>query len=68
VTRVEVIDFKTDAIGSPDELVARHSAQMQAYREVMERAFPRVKVDCILLSTYLKSLVSLAAASARQPP
>jgi len=55
VTRVEVIDFKTDAVGSLDELVARHSAQMQAYREVMERAFPGVKVECVLVSTYLKS-------------
>ncbi|MEI6607564.1 MAG: UvrD-helicase domain-containing protein [Verrucomicrobiota bacterium] len=55
VTRVEVIDFKTDAVGSLDELVARHSAQMQAYREVMERAFPGAKVECILFSTYLKS-------------
>ena len=55
MTRVEVIDFKTDAVGSLDELVKRHSGQMQAYWEVMERAFPGVKVDCILLSTYLKA-------------
>ncbi|RFC43815.1 MAG: ATP-dependent exoDNAse (exonuclease V) beta subunit (contains helicase and exonuclease domains) [Verrucomicrobia bacterium] len=65
VTRVEVIDFKTDALGSLDELVARHGAQMQAYREVMERAFSGAKVECVLFSTYLKSLVSLAMAKAR---
>jgi len=55
VTRVEVIDFKTDALGSLDELVARHRDQMQAYREVMERAYPGATVDCIILSTYLKA-------------
>ena len=55
MTRVEVIDFKTNAVGSLDELAARHGGQMQAYREVMERAFPGVKVECVLFSTYLKS-------------
>jgi len=68
VTRVEVIDFKTDAVGSLSELAERHDGQLRAYGDVMERAFPGANVDCVLLSTYLKSLVSLAAASARQPP
>ena len=66
--RVGWIDYKTDAAGSLEERVARDDGQMQSYREVMQRTFPGAPVDCVLLSTYLKSLVSLAAASARQPP
>jgi hypothetical protein len=51
VTRVEVIDFKTDAVEGMDQLVTRYAAQMTAYRAVMERAFPGAIVECILLST-----------------
>lgn len=57
VTRVEVIDFKTDALGELSELVTRHGSQMQAYREVMERAFPGVPVEGLLCSTHLKTTV-----------
>lgn len=59
VTRVEVIDFKTDAVGSLAELIDRHAGQMRAYGEVMGRAFPGVPVDCVLLSTYLKAAVTV---------
>jgi len=57
VTRVEVIDFKTDAVGDVNELIERHGGQMQAYREVMERAFPGAVVECMLLSTHLRAAV-----------
>ena len=60
VTRVEVIDFKTDGVGDLGELVARHGGQMQAYREVMQRAFPGARVDCVLLSTALRATASCA--------
>lgn len=49
VTRVEVIDFKTDAVGDVNELIERHGGQMQAYREVMERAFPGAVVVAMQL-------------------
>ena len=58
VTRVEVIDFKTDAVGATAELIERHGGQMQAYREVMERAFPGAVVECVLVSTALKAAVN----------
>ena len=57
VTRVEVIDFKTDAVGATAELIERHGGQMRAYREVMERAFPGVTVECLLISTHLRAAV-----------
>ncbi len=58
VTRVEVIDFKTDALDEIDKLVERYSAQMSAYREVMARAYPGAKIDCILLSTRCREWVA----------
>lgn len=57
VTRVEVIDFKTDALGSMAELSERYCGQMQAYREVMLRVYPAAKVECVLLSTHLMAAV-----------
>lgn len=57
VTRVEVIDFKTDALDDIGGLVERYSGQMNAYREVMERAYPGAEVECILLSTRCREWV-----------
>ena len=51
VTSIEVIDFKTDAVDDIGQLVTRYSGQMNAYRNVIERAYPLAKVSCILLST-----------------
>lgn len=59
VSRVEVIDFKTDGLDDVNELALRYSAQMNAYREVMERAYPEARVDCILLSTSCRRHLSL---------
>jgi ATP-dependent helicase/nuclease subunit A len=53
VSSAEIVDFKTDAVSSGEELVSRYSDQMRAYREVIERAFG-VTVKCRLLSTRLK--------------
>ena len=61
VTRVEVFDFKSDAIVGMAELIERHGGQMQAYREVMERAFPGAEVDCVLCSTALRATGRVAA-------
>ena len=60
VMRVEVIDFKTDAVNSMAELVARHGGQMRAYGAVMAQAFPGVPVACVLLSTHLKAVAVVA--------
>ncbi|MCX6875266.1 MAG: UvrD-helicase domain-containing protein [Verrucomicrobia bacterium] len=55
VTRVEVIDFKTDALEDLADLSARHADQMETYREVMTQAFPGATVVGVLLSTHLKA-------------
>jgi ATP-dependent helicase/nuclease subunit A len=59
VIKVEVIDFKTDAISEISALAEKYSGQMHAYREAMQRAYPQAKVECILLSTHHRDLVSL---------
>ncbi|GAA5123015.1 UvrD-helicase domain-containing protein [Luteolibacter yonseiensis] len=53
VSRVEIIDFKTDPVEEISELVERYSAQMGAYREMMRQTCPAASVECVLLSTHL---------------
>jgi len=60
VARVEVIDFKTDAVGNMAALSERHAGQMRAYCEVMSRAFPGAAVEGVLLSTHLQATVLVA--------
>lgn len=60
VTRVEIIDFKTDAVDDIRALAQRYAGQMNAYREVMRRAYPVAEVECILLSTRCREWMSLA--------
>ena len=57
VTRVEVIDFKTDHVKTAVELSTRHARQMNAYRDLMHRAYPSAAIDCILISTTLGEMV-----------
>jgi ATP-dependent exoDNAse (exonuclease V) beta subunit len=54
--RVELIDFKTDAVTKGEQLLERYSEQMNAYREVIGKAFG-VPVTCRLLSTKLRTWV-----------
>lgn len=59
VTRLEVLDFKTDAVEHEDELLARHQPQMQAYRDALALAYPGATIRCRLLSTRMrKALVA----------
>jgi ATP-dependent helicase/nuclease subunit A len=57
VTRVEVIDFKSDALSGVAGLVERYSGQMEAYRAVMALAYPEAEVRCLLLSTHCREWV-----------
>ena len=52
--RVEVIDFKTDAVESMEALVDRYAGQMEIYRRVMSQVYPGAQVECRLLSTRLR--------------
>ena len=57
VKRVEVIDYKTDALDEIGEFEQRYAGQMQAYREVIQRAYPEAAVECIILSTRCRDWV-----------
>jgi ATP-dependent exoDNAse (exonuclease V) beta subunit len=59
VREVEVIDFKTDAVERAEQLSARHAGQMEAYREVLAKAFGGAPVRCLLLSTKLREWVEI---------
>jgi len=57
-TRVEVIDFKTDSPADPALAVARYGRQMEAYQDIIGRAFPGSEVECFLLLTSGPELVA----------
>jgi ATP-dependent helicase/nuclease subunit A len=50
VTQVEIIDWKTDATPDAEDLTTRHTPQLQAYRSILERAFPHALIRCLLVS------------------
>lgn len=50
VERVDIIDFKTDAVNQADELVDRYASQMEAYRVALSLMYPAADVRCLLLS------------------
>ncbi|MBC8128396.1 MAG: UvrD-helicase domain-containing protein [Gloeobacteraceae cyanobacterium ES-bin-144] len=58
-TKVEIIDFKTDAVSNASELIELYSAQMNAYRASIERIFPTAEVICLVLSVKLGELVTI---------
>ncbi len=53
VTRVEIIDFKTDRVVDLAELKGSYVCQMRSYRDLLKRVYPDAAVDCILVSTAL---------------
>lgn len=57
VTKVEIIDFKTDRVNSAEELMARYAGQMEAYRRAMQAIHPQADVKCLLISTALGKVV-----------
>ncbi len=59
VTRMEIIDFKTDAVSDTAELAERHAPQMRAYQEAMAVAYPEAQITCHLVSTRLGLVVAL---------
>ena len=57
VTRVDVIDYKTDAVRDPAELRERYAGQMAAYQTVLRRIYPNADVRAHLLSVPHAALV-----------
>ncbi|MDB2674011.1 UvrD-helicase domain-containing protein [Akkermansiaceae bacterium] len=65
ISRIEVIDFKTDGAKSGEELVRRHAGQMMDYQVAMAAVFevePSV-VKCRLLSTHLGEVIEVSEVS-----
>jgi len=60
VTAATVIDFKTDAVPRAEDLRERYQGQMEAYRQVVARAFGLQDVACVLVSTALGRVVEIA--------
>ncbi len=58
VTRVEVVDFKTDVVAGPAALLERHGGQLRAYQAALALAFPGAEIACRLVSTHLRKVVA----------
>lgn len=50
VVKVEIIDYKTDAVEQTAELAERYQGQMHSYRQVMQSIHPNAEVICSLIS------------------
>lgn len=59
VERIEIIDFKTDAVQDAATLRERHAPQMQAYQEALGGAWPGANISCLLVSTALGQVIRL---------
>jgi ATP-dependent helicase/nuclease subunit A len=59
VTTIEIIDYKTDAVTKPDDLIERYSGQMNAYRKALAAMHPGVEITCSLISVRHGALVSV---------
>jgi ATP-dependent helicase/nuclease subunit A len=59
VTRIEIIDFKSDAVTDPDALVTRHAQQLRAYARAMAMIHSGAEIELILISTALKEVIRL---------
>ncbi len=59
VDLVEIIDFKTDATVDLAALGEKYAGQMSSYREVMQRAYPDARIECVLISTSLRQALAV---------
>ncbi len=54
-----IVDYKTDAVGSADELVGRYGTQLRLYRHILGDALPLPVTECILYSFALERAVAV---------
>ena len=59
ITRADIIDYKTDAVNQPADLIPRYSGQLSAYRKTIERIYPNAEITCFLLSVRHAALVAV---------
>jgi ATP-dependent helicase/nuclease subunit A len=63
VSRIEIIDFKTDTVAEISTLVEKYTPQLHAYRTVMARIYPAAVVECILISSHFRQPLTLLTPS-----
>ena len=54
---IVLVDYKTDAIKEPLELIERYGIQVEYYREALEKLTGRRVKECILYSFALNSAI-----------
>jgi ATP-dependent exoDNAse (exonuclease V) beta subunit len=59
VNKAEIIDYKTDAVNDPGELIERYRPQMAAYRTTLCHIFPEIPVETSLLSVHHAAMVPI---------
>lgn len=59
VTRVQIVDFKSDAVEDPQVLLDRYAGQMRAYGRVMGLLYPDAKIELALLSTAMRRVIAI---------
>lgn len=59
VSRIEIIDYKTDAVTNAAELADRYAGQMQAYKNSLQKIHPGAEISSILISVKHAELVHL---------
>lgn len=59
--RVEIIDYKTDALVDPAALIERHAPQLNIYRELMARALPIpcAEIRCYLIALHTQQIIEV---------
>lgn len=50
VDAIDIIDFKTDAVDDPAELITRHRKQLDLYRKSLAHIHPQASIRCALVS------------------
>lgn len=50
---IVILDFKTDVVKMPEQLVERYSAQLEIYKEAVSEIFKTDSVECIIYSMHL---------------
>ena len=56
-TRIEIIDFKTDAVTDASALLDRHAGQMREYRNIAATLFPGAEITTTIVSTALRRCI-----------
>ena len=57
--QIVLVDYKTDAVKTPEELISRYATQVEYYKEALEKLTGKRVKETILYSFALNKLVSI---------